>query len=282
MSQPVNPNDLTRHQLDELDALLQRMLNLPMNSSPPRPPEPVRTPEVAKIAAAPSLPAPTIRLEPMPSLPRGPQVSMEASTPPMTMPTWGSDPLARYAQPATTNIGPAPSVPANFRIPAPEPMPSPRIELSPDTNDYPATIPMFGPPTTEMEPRTLRGVDAPANSRMLAAQPEVAPVIPAPVPLITAPKTTTTEPMNLVAPSNDPIPMPAYPVFGLNYVLEGAIETFGPWTRIVTNRYSKQLLGWCGVLLLCAAGAWTARGLGWIDFPLNLPTEFAEKLPSTK
>src|SRR5262245_37512553 len=40
----VSPNDLTRQQLDELDALLQRMLSLPVSkpatTSPPRLPDP--------------------------------------------------------------------------------------------------------------------------------------------------------------------------------------------------------------------------------------------------
>ena len=47
------PNDLTRQQLDELDALLQRMLSLPLNKS-----------ESVKIPPAPPLQVPEM---PMPS-----------------------------------------------------------------------------------------------------------------------------------------------------------------------------------------------------------------------
>ena len=76
------PNDLTRQQLDELDALLQRMLSLPLNKPesvkvPPAPPLPIpempvpsNRPSVSlwRADAAPSLRSPYIAAEPEPAL----------------------------------------------------------------------------------------------------------------------------------------------------------------------------------------------------------------------
>src|SRR5215212_9715641 len=55
MATAPSPNDLTRQQLDELDALLQRMLSLPLN--PPDTPSPV-TPTAKAPEPPPVLPNP--------------------------------------------------------------------------------------------------------------------------------------------------------------------------------------------------------------------------------
>lgn len=88
------PNDLTRQQLDELDALLQRMLSLPLNKTdtvkvPPAPalplPEPVASPARASFSlwradAAPATKSPYIAAEPEPAIAFAPSFAAEVSS----------------------------------------------------------------------------------------------------------------------------------------------------------------------------------------------------------
>jgi hypothetical protein len=245
MSSPVNPNDLTRHQLDELDALLQRMLSLPMNGGPEPEPAPAM-PSNWRTDTTPMARIPHVVTEvPMPQMAFTPSAT--------TTPVWGMDPLARYTPSATPT-----SAPANFNVPLP-----PKLEVIPE-----ATIPLFAPPsTTTVEPRTLRGVDSPAN---VLTAPQIS----------LEPTRLTPTVVNVIPPAayaHEPtIPTLAYPIFGLNYALETILSLAGPFGWLFTNKVSKQILGVCGLLLVVLATLWAARGLGWLDLPI--PPEFAEKL----
>src|SRR5436309_15988781 len=96
MATAPSPNDLTRQQLDELDALLQRMLSLPLN--PPEVPNPgAYTPGSPNPGPSIPIPAP-----PLPDIPVPPAVK-----------NWRVDPPA-----------PAPApVPHLLAAPVPEPPP---------------------------------------------------------------------------------------------------------------------------------------------------------------
>ncbi len=248
MSPPVNPNDLTRHQLDELDALLQRMLSLPLGGASPGGAAPDARPAALTLPDIPPLPpagAGTWRNDAAPThrLPHTPQVMGDANTL-----SWGHDSSPR-------------STPANFHVPAPAVtlLPPPSVEVIPDT------IPLFGPPSVEA--RTLRGVDAPA----LPADYRVEPA--ADVILVPAPKSPAHAAAAMFAPSGaaapaDPVPAAVWPVYAANSLLETGLDQCGPFGRLVTNRVSKQLLGWSGVALLVLSAVWVARGYGLIDFPL--------------
>ena len=252
MSPPVNPNDLTRHQLDELDALLQRMLSLPLGGASPGAAAPADRPAALTLPDIPPLPpagAGTWRNDAAPThrLPHTPQVMGDANTL-----TWGHDTSPR-------------STPANFHVPAAPtvtPLPPPSVEVIPDT------IPMFGPP--QVEARTLRGVDAPPVSPADYRPEPVADVILVPAPVTKSPAHASAAmfaPPGAAAPA-DPVPAAAWPVYAANALLETGLDQCGPVGRLVTNRVSKQLLGWSGVALLLLSAVWVARGYGLIDFPL--------------
>ena len=257
MSSPPSPNDLTRHQLDELDALLQRMLSVPAGT-----PSPGTGPTVPELPPLPSsgswrsdtagLPSrsPYVAAEPVPIL----QSVVSRAT---TVPTWGPDPLARYS----------PQMPAPTVEVVPQPMleyrrfpePTPQVARPDDSPK------LFGPPTAETgmpgatvfeAPRTLRGVDAPDMPVDRGAfQPEpVAQVFSEP-------------PVEMQVASHEAtptVPMLVWPVFAVNWVIETTLSLFGPLRHLLTHLYVKNALGICGLLLLIAAGVWTAHGTGWI------------------
>ena len=252
MSPPANPNDLTRHQLDELDALLQRMLSLPLGGASPGPAAPDDRPAALTMPDLPPLPSAsgTWRNDAAPThrLPHAPAVMGDANTL-----AWGHDAAPR-------------STPANFHVPAAPAvavLPPPSVEVIPDT------LPLFGPP--RVEARTLRGVDAPP----VAAEP-VADVV-----LVPAPKAPVAHTLGspahasaaLFAPPGDalpadPVPAAVWPLYAANSLIETGLDQCGPLGRLVTNRVSKQFLGWSGVALLLLSAVWLARGYGLIDFPL--------------
>ncbi len=261
MSPPVNPNDLTRHQLDELDALLQRMLSLPLGGASPGPVTPDDRPAALTMPDLPPLPAPggagTWRNDAAPThrLPHTPAVMGDANTL-----SWVPDAMPR-------------STPANFHVPAAPALavlPPPSVEVIPDT------IPLFGPP--RVEARTLRGVDAPPVAAEPVADVVLVPAPRSPAAAAKAPGTyasgsPTHASAAMFAPPGDavpadPVPLVAWPLYAANAVIETGLEQCGPLGRLVTNRVSKQFLGWSGVALLLLSAVWLARGYGLIDFPL--------------
>ncbi len=252
MSSPASPNDLTRHQLDELDALLQRMLSLPLGGPTPDAeprPAPRQTPATAV----------TVAPLPLPDLPISPS-------------HWSVAAEAR---------------PANFVVPTLPSMPS--VEVVAD--DEPGPMP-FGPPRlaavhadeTPVEipnpPRTLRGVDAP--DRPLGYRPQPVPepepvedeVVLTAAPVLGLSVSATPAPASAAMfappPAGGPVTVPSAlkPVYAANAAIEFALDLAGPFGKLVTNRVSKQVLGWSGVAMVLLAAAWVARGAGLIDFPL--------------
>src|SRR5438128_10298532 len=93
----VSPNDLTRQQLDELDALLQRMLSLPLNkpadpAPPPRLPDPP-LPRVARTDPPSPARSPHLVIPPRPepavvaaTVPAATVAEMRSFTPPAPKP----------------------------------------------------------------------------------------------------------------------------------------------------------------------------------------------------
>jgi hypothetical protein len=236
MSPKPSPNDLTRQQLDELDGLLQRMLGLPTTG-------PVAAPDPPP-AELPPIPG-AWRLD-RPAAEARPHVLEELDLIPLTTavvplaalglgkrdepdPMWGPDPLARYNTPV-----------ADARLFAPP---------TADTGVPPSTA-------------TVRGADTPAlphGFRSAFAEP------PAPVPAPDAPKpeVVASQPS---APSSR-VPAVLWPVFALNWLLETLLGLFGPLGTAAKHPAAKHLLGACGLLLLAAAGVWSARGMGWLALP---------------
>lgn len=236
MAPAPGPNDLTRQQLDELDALLQRMLGLPLD--PPSPPP-----------SPPAMPTP-----PMPDLPPGWRLDGSHLLKP--------DPHA--AVPLTPAFVPmtavASVVEASVRRPS--------VTLEPDNADEPVV--RIGPPTEGTGlpiGRTLRGADAPALPSgfrpSVYVEPDPTPT-PEPLPTPTLPPARH----QASTPASRALPVGLWPLFAVNWGLETVCGLAGPVGAAAVRPAGKQVLGGVGVLLLVAAAAWTARGLGYVDFPV--------------
>lgn len=128
MATAPSANDLTRQQLDELDDLLQRMLNLPMTGTEPPP-------------AVPTAPAgPTWRYD-APAAPPAPIPHLVAPPEPPRAPA--------YSPPAPPVVRPEPITAPVPLIPPPEPT-TPIIERKPTPPSRPAPKP--APVVTEAPP----------------------------------------------------------------------------------------------------------------------------------
>jgi hypothetical protein len=268
MATPPSPNDLTRQQLDELDSLLQRMLALPLSKPEPadggghrlpHPPLPLPEPPAPRPVAgwradvpAATAKAPYLAPEPEPDPAQALAPTFRAFAPPAAAP----DP----ARPAEAFV-------ARIHVPAP----------SPHSDEYAAT-----------GPGTLRGVDAPAlpfGYPPREADPEPAadpagwprPADPAPpafagmtldeVNPFADVAAQATPPESASTPAGPRVPVVLWPVLAANWVIEFALGWFGPLGHLLTRPWAKTVLGWAGVLLLAGAGAWAARGMGWLPWP---------------
>ena len=279
MANGPSPNDLTRQQLDELDALLQRMLALPQHTpdAPPAPaakasPPAAPTPEAPaggwRADRPPAVPPPrTPHLTAPPSETDDPADVLQAisgvarSGPVSFAPTpVPADPVSpgMYGPPVPVAFAPEPAVPPTPAVPFAPPEPAPPARLfgppTPDTGVPPTgyeSVPLVttGPAAPDFGP-----IDVPA-----APQTVPAPVAPA------AADAVPSEP----APGG--IPVLLWPLFAVNWVIETVLSLFGPPGLALTSPGVKHLLGWLGVILTIAAGVWTARGMGWIQFPARLP-----------
>jgi hypothetical protein len=261
----TTPNDLTRQQLDDLDALLQRMLSVPIAEK-----------EKPAAAPAPATPTMTARLDPPTPASRTPHIA------PAMMPE------------ATVSPSPSPMI-FESRIDArnyvrPDSMPTP-APIGPTNYDPPAyATPSAYSPTTR-----LFGVDEPMPSVVeqrtasVTVEPIVANLDPEPNITVEPPAMTFQQAMNLpqadlqdsaipltvaeaplpdlplFAPANE-VPIVAWPLYGANRVIEGGLHLFGPPGELLTTGPVKWLLGLTGLGLLAVAAAWTARGMGWVSW----------------
>lgn len=221
------PNDLTRQQLDELDALLQRMLTLPLNKSepvtiPPAPPlpevpMPANRPSVSlwRSDSAPVPKSPYIAAEPEPAIVYAP-VEMIARNEPM--PSGG---------PGTLRGVDAPATPYGFH----------RAYDHHDSEAAAATpIPSaFGHLSlADVNPFSEEPMSAPA--------------------FVPKPKRTGT-------------PILALPLVACNWCIESTLAWTGPLGAVVRMTAMKHLLGFVGCVLILGAAAWSAKGMGWIKLP---------------
>ena len=253
MSTPtVNP---TRQQLDELDALLQRMLSLPLNqldgdlgTVPPPPPPPVRPP----------LPPVGYSTNPAPL--------------PQTQP---SRPMA-----------PPPRPVASAPRPAPPPMP-PRKEPSPGDHTWnvplppsggvsvygtwpmgieaiaPSSRPVVPPPAP---PSNLRVTTIPSPDETNEAREAVPPLdrfrMEAPAPYVPVPPPpAATRP---VPPPSEPVPALLWPLAAIDWTVGKPLSIFGAPGRWLGQGGGKTLVGWGGMFLLAAAVIWgVVDYMGW-------------------
>ena len=228
----TSPNDLTRQQLDELDALLQRMLALPIHANDPVAPP---LPELTPSRTAPQMSRGANGME---SAPR-PQMQSNEPTATVLSAKFSAKDLAAPAESFT---------------------PSPAFEFAPSASTG-----------------TLRGVDAPAMpygytpvpldetaESMLSTDDRVASALQvnpfAPYP------TSLTLAIPDAAPART-VPMLHLPMYAFNWLIEAALGWFGPLGALLTRPAVKSALGVLGLLMICAAGYWSARGLGYASWP---------------
>lgn len=255
MATPPSPNDLTRQQLDELDALLQRMLSLPLNKpeaqvAPAFPPLPL--PEISAPAPAAS-PKPSYgwRMDSAPPTTKLPY----SQTPPLPAP-----PSAVAFTPAFTPISSTPTIRDTQPNPSHEPRaffhtePTPAVEYMPHTG-------------------TLRGVDAPATPvgfRSAFAPPETVeePMLPSPTLELELPTLELAPALVTAGKRNQPrTPLVLMPLALMNGILETCFRWLGPIGEWMTKPAVKTMLGWTGIALIASAGYWAAKSTGLLSLP---------------
>lgn len=240
MSSP-SPNDLTRQQLDELDTLLQRMLGLPL--APPPDAAPARRPVDPLPLPEPAVRPPAgWRADAPATAARPPFATAPASVP--LAPAADPEPVARFTPPEPVPVRPFAPPTADTGVP-------------PSTGDWLGRGPLVAP-------GTLRGVDAPALPSGFAAPPASVSEEPEPAVLVPAPGISDTPAVT----ESRPLPLALWPLATANWALETTFGLFGPIGAALTRPAGKNALAVAGCVLLVAAAAWTARGLGWVQLPL--------------
>lgn len=249
----TSPNDLTRQQLDELDALLQKMLAVPIAPAEPTPVPSVEVPELPE-------PVGSWRMDaPAPAAMRTPHMS-PAVAPVMAeavpaMPKFAAEPVfletridsRQFARPDASSNMPMPRLfgPSERQAPPPE------MTFVPPPIQNRST---FAPPPMQAEPIEMMPMNAmPADEVPMMRDEEIA------VPLAMAD----------IPASTGGVPVAMWPVYGLNKVIESVLGLFGPPGELFCMTGMKWLLGLAGIAMLIAAAAWSARGMGLITLPVG-------------
>lgn len=249
MATAPSPNDLTRQQLDELDALLQRMLSLPLT--------PADTPSPAASSAFPS--NAVLAAPPLPEIP----------APPPPVKNWRVDPPAPV-QPtvpylAAATVTAPPPAPEPHRVPEPPPAP-----VAPPVPP-PLRAPVSWVPEPEPEPLPPPTPQPAADAARPAPKPAPVPVAAArPLPVL-QPKYVAPLRRPAVTASADEVPALLRPVAALNGAIELLLGLFGPPGRLLRSGLVKNLLGLSGIGLLIYTAAHVAQIGGWVSLPVRLP-----------
>jgi hypothetical protein len=249
----TSPNDLTRQQLDELDALLQKMLAVPI------------APTEAPVAPAPAFPEPpaaTWRMDPpSPVLHRTPHLPSPAPEP-----VFAGRPAEESAVILETRVDPRgfarPEAPAprlfGFTEPtaaAPEP-----VYVPPPIQNR-GTILMPGP-------SGFVGIDDDPADEAITVEPPAVTFQPAMTLPFNPADDTAAVPLAMTDGSPTAgagVPLLLWPVYGVNALIEGTLGLFGPPGEVFCHPAVKWLLGLGGIGMLGYAGFWVARGMGWLN-----------------
>lgn len=268
----------TRQQLDELDSLLQKMLDLPVSNLPEPGSNAVSPPAPPPTIAPPSLNQSETRYEPS-SPPRPsfiPPPNFSSPPPPAPAPEPAADTAWRIELPGDPPPPPPPSVFHAWNDPQWVPG-----QVTPQTPPVPVTpqnppVPVTPPVSYQPPPPTPDPVPVPSPSGSLTVeQPshpstpvEVAP-LPEPnrTPEPVAPLPITRVAEAIPAPpaldlgedvSSEPAPLEwwALPFLGLDICLSFVLRRLGPPGRFLVSSTGRNLLGYTGVLMFLAALGW--------------------------
>lgn len=245
MATAHSPNDLTRQQLDELDALLQKMLALPLN--PTDGAAPVATASKATVS---ELPLPEMASSPLRS------ASPSAYTPSISTPF-----------PASSNREMAP--PVVWRGDSPSGPPSPQLLAiltpsdptpAPTARKAPGSHPRSPEPGTPPTPPTPKG-DGP--SPLILPRALTNPV--------SVPSSVPVSPSQPIPAKAEPVPAILAPLVAFNLAVNVSLGQLGLAGRIFRSGFAKNLLALAGLGLLVYTAAKVALTQGWVAFPFTLP-----------
>ncbi len=270
MATAPSPNDLTRQQLDELDALLQKMLTVPLSAETP--------PPVASLNAMPQAPLPpSWRVDsPAPSVAQSmPHISLDEESAPMSL---------KFETPAS-RVTPAP-----LPTPAPStPTPKPKVAPPSTSAAAPTATPTAAPKTPTLVSPTpaVAATPAPKASQSVAPVPIPQPKplnvpvakAPAPASIPTPAATPASTPASAIpapnavtpVPSAPPVPLPLLPLVAFNSLFNGVCGIFGPVGKLLRSSFFKQIYGLAGLGLLVYTAAHVGQVQGWITLPIQLP-----------
>ncbi len=231
MTSTPTSNDLTRQQLEELDALLQRMLSAPPANPEPRKPAVAEAPVVESWRVDRPAPLPPRLHLVRPDLPAPPAAKLPA-------------PTFVPAEPPIPPTAPVPSLPDLVFDP-------PAVPVTPSMPFLPS--PAAGTPSDPFIADSTAEVDIPAFGRF------------DPIPLFPSDPepTTTVEPLEEVSISPG-VPVALWPVFAVNWIAEECLKAFGG--ESLTHPAAKWAMGVAGALMVIGAAAWTLNGFGIVSF----------------
>jgi hypothetical protein len=229
----------TRQQLDELDALLQRMLSLPSETDPTSSASSnfvEEVPEAMKAEEFAPFPPLLPNVRAMPSPPGAPVVHAWRVEVPLATPV-EPPPSLPQAPPAVTSA-PAFSPPPDRRFTAPVP-PIPSAGQPSGPPAYPYSM-VFGPPV------------APQPAEMgMPPMPAAAAPTPTQVFGIPGPQWQSTKPSE-----PPPIPLLLFPLVLLNGLFDLVTFFLGPLGSWLRRTPGRNVLGWLGVLMILGAIGW--------------------------
>lgn len=251
----TSPNDLTRQQLDELDALLQKMLAVPIAPAEPTPVPAIEVPEVPEPAVSWRMDAPAPAAMKTPHLMPAAVPVMAEAVPAMPAQKFAAEPvfLETRFDPRSFN---RPDASANVPVPR-----------------------LFGPSEPQMAPPEMTFVPPPIQNRSTFTPPpmQAEPVEMVPMNVMPADEVPMMHEEEMAVPlamaetpaASGGVPIAMWPVYGVNKVIESVLGLLGPPGELFCMPAMKWLLGLAGIALLLAAAAWSARGMGWITLPMG-------------
>lgn len=227
-----SPNQQTKQQLEELDALLQRMLTLPVNGTEAATVESARIPSNPEVfAPSPPTRASTFRLE---ACSQPTVQSWRTQTPVMELNGAADDPMQ-------------PPLATAVEVPQGQSIPEPRFFATGATSPQPATsTPPLFPYSMVFGSQSAIPVSS-ANHLV--------------------PPVTVTQQKELgSATTVPPLPPVLWPVYVLNKLFDLCTFPLGPVGSWLRQRSGRNALAWLGVLMILGAIGWGVadlRGLDW-------------------
>jgi hypothetical protein len=225
-----------RQQLDELDALLQRMLTLPMNQSDEVAPEPL--PARSSISDPSPTPAPVNGRRPQMVLLDGSAPVTPPQSPPSTWdPHWN---INLNPQQGSSILGPRSPAASDQRTASQRLQP----EVAPPV--WRAETVAFAP--TNLEPTPQPPLSAPAAASTVPIQ-----------------RYTRTSIQSAEPQIEEPAPILLAPVAMLNRAFDAVMLSLGPPGQWFCTSTGRNFLGYAGLALLFGSAAWGAAG--WFGWP---------------